>query len=50
MFENIIMKLAEIALRKGKENKRVNLIKIYCKHIGKCHNMPSVQLLYDNKK
>jgi hypothetical protein len=37
------MRPAEIFLRSGREgvkenNGRVNLIKIYCKHICKCHN------------
>jgi hypothetical protein len=27
----------------------VNLTKIYCKHICKCDNVPSVQQQYDNK-
>jgi hypothetical protein len=28
----------------------VNLIKIYCKHKCKCHNVYSLKLLYDNQK
>jgi hypothetical protein len=28
---------------------KVNLIKIYCKHICKCHSVPPVQLSYTNK-
>jgi hypothetical protein len=27
----------------------VNLIKVYCKHICKCHNVSPVQLLHANK-
>jgi hypothetical protein len=35
MYENRIMKPAEIFLRE-RRMERVNLIKIYCKHICKC--------------
>jgi hypothetical protein len=28
----------------------VNLMKIYCKHLHKCHNVPPVQLWYANNK
>jgi hypothetical protein len=27
----------------------VNLTKIYCKHLCKCHHVPPVQQYYDNK-
>jgi hypothetical protein len=55
-YENRTMKPVEIVLRRGKREIRendvgVNLIKVYCKHICKCHDVPSpVQLLYANKK
>jgi hypothetical protein len=45
--ENKTMKPSEIILSRGcmKEKEgRVNLIKIYCKHLSKCHKYP----LYNN--
>jgi hypothetical protein len=48
MHENRITKPVEIVLRRGKGGKgrtiegRVNLIKIYSKHICKCHNVYSL--------
>jgi hypothetical protein len=33
----------------GERWRRVNLIKIYCKHIYKYHNASPVKLLYANK-
>jgi hypothetical protein len=44
MCENRAMKLVRIVLRKGAEGQGrtmegMYLTKIYCKHIGKCHNV-----------
>jgi hypothetical protein len=39
MYESKTIKFAEIVLWKVKGCQRVNLIKIYCKHIHKCHNV-----------
>jgi hypothetical protein len=54
IYENRKMKLVEIVLRREEGKTRrtmegVNLIKIYCKHICKYHNVSPVQLLYANK-
>jgi hypothetical protein len=53
VYENRIMKPAENFLRRGKGwegiMEGVNLIKIYCKHLCKCHSV-SLQLMYANKK
>jgi hypothetical protein len=54
LHENRTMKPVEIVLKRGaggwgKILEGVNLIKIYCKHICKCHNEPHVQLIYANK-
>jgi hypothetical protein len=53
-YENRTMKPVEIVLRREKELREkdgeVNLIKIHCKHICKCHNeFPPIQLIYDNE-
>jgi hypothetical protein len=46
MYENRTIKLVEIVLRSGEGIMRVSLkIKIYFKHICKCHNLYS---LYNN--
>jgi hypothetical protein len=34
--------MGEVGIKRKME--RVNLIKIYCKHLHKCHNVPPVQL------
>jgi hypothetical protein len=43
IYENRRMKSIEIVLRRGRGTTNndggVNLIKIYCKHICKCHNV-----------
>jgi hypothetical protein len=49
IYENRKMKLVEIVLRREEGKTRrtmegVNLIKIYCKHICKYHNVSPVQL------
>jgi hypothetical protein len=54
IYENKIMTPVEIVLRRGggKEGrtmKRINLTKIYFKHICKYHNVSLVRLLYANK-
>jgi hypothetical protein len=55
MYEYRIIKAPEIVLRRRrKEMKKndggVNIIKIHCKHICKCHNVfPAIQLIYGNK-
>jgi hypothetical protein len=45
MYENTIMKSVEIVQRRGKGMREmmeeVNPIKIYCKHMYKCHNVSS---------
>jgi hypothetical protein len=41
MYENRTMKTVEIVLRRGgiwETDGGVNIIKIYCKHIRKCHS------------
>jgi hypothetical protein len=54
MYENGKVRPAETILSIGegevKENDEgVNLTGIYFKHFCKCHNVPPVQQLYDNK-
>jgi hypothetical protein len=54
MYENR-MKPVEVVLRGGRireNDEEVNLLRIYCKHICKCHYVPPrrpVQLLFANK-
>jgi hypothetical protein len=48
-YENRRIKSVEIVLRReesrgGRKMEGVNLTKIYCKHIHKYHNVPTVQL------
>jgi hypothetical protein len=54
IYKNRIMKPDEIVARRAKEREEkdegVNLIKAYCKHIGKRSNYPPVQLQYSNNK
>jgi hypothetical protein len=49
MYENTIMKPVEIVLRRRREMREkgrgVNLIKIYYKHICKCHNESPITIL-----
>jgi hypothetical protein len=42
IHENSTMNHVEMVLRRGmrKNDREVNLIKIHCKHICKCHNEP----------
>jgi hypothetical protein len=53
LYSCMKMKPIEIILRKGKgmreNNGGVNLIKIYCKHICKCHNVSPCTIIYANK-
>jgi hypothetical protein len=54
LYENRTVKSIEIILRSGEEGwgkimEGVNLINIYYKHMCKCHNETSVQLIYNNK-
>jgi hypothetical protein len=54
-YENRTMKLVEIVLRRRGEGMRendgrINIIKIHCKHICKCHiETTLVKLIHDNK-
>jgi hypothetical protein len=54
MYENRIIKPAEIVLRRGEGMREkdggVNLLKIYYKHTCKHHKVSPVQLLYANKQ
>jgi hypothetical protein len=53
MYENETMRLVETILRRGKGTEGtmegVNLMKIYCTHFCKYHNVPQVQQYYANK-
>jgi hypothetical protein len=53
MYENGKMRSVETILRIGgrgikEDDGGVNLTKIYCKHICKCHYVCPVQQYYDN--
>jgi hypothetical protein len=55
IYGNRIVKSVEIVLRRHGEGMRendgvVNLIKIYCKHLCKCHNVVPCTALYANIK
>jgi hypothetical protein len=52
IHENRRMKSVVIILRSGRGRRmmeEVNLTNIYCKHIGKYHSVPPVQLFYAKK-
>jgi hypothetical protein len=51
LYENRTMNPVEIILERGVRDNDggVNLIKVPCKHIWKCHKPPPMQLIYANK-